>query len=169
MIEILYYISLSTLLITLFYTSSLDFKERRVPFKNWIPLVIIGSISTITYIYLNYLLFDLVTVCVLITTVVVFWILGQFKFYGGADTWCLIFITIFGITIPFNSIFNNAHSGIAITAYMNAYIIYALTWVCHKYVFDKEKGVPFIPFITLGFIVGILVGDIYNCIVGVLL
>ena len=169
MIEILYYLSLFTLLITLFYTSGLDFKDRRVPFKNWKPLIIVGTISTITYIYLNYSSFDLMTNCVLITTVIVFYVMGHFKFYGGADALCLIFITIFGITIPFNPILNNIYTGIGMTTYINAYIIYVLTWVGHKYLFDKERGVPFIVFITLGFIVGILVGDIYELIIGVIL
>ena len=165
---LLYWFSLLTLIGTLLYASVLDIKIRRVPFENWYPLMVIGAVSTLFYIGLNFKNFGLMTNVILITTVVVFWLCGHFKLYGGADAWALIFITIFSITIPFNSILHNSYTGIGVSTYVNAMIVYMIMYPARK-IFEDARGVPFIVYITLGFLIAICIGDIYQYVVGVIL
>jgi len=162
---LLYWFSLIILIGTLFYTSILDLKYRRVQFENWYPIIIIGTISTLFYIILNFKTFDLMTNVILITTVIVFWALGQFKLYGGADAWALILITIFSITIPFNSLFHNSYTGIGVSTYINSYIVYILMYPARR-IFEDTRGVPYIVYITIGFLIAIFIGDIYQYIIG---
>jgi preflagellin peptidase FlaK len=248
MIEV-YYISIIILLSTLIYTSFIDLRERRVRFSYWYPLIIFGTISTLIYIAENYTVFDLMTNVIIITTAVIFYASARLKIMGGADAWALIFITIFGISIPFSSLLNNAHMGIGVSTYINALIISFILYPMVNYFINlyngvkgaplyymffaqrynsdvvlnkfgyiipsyfylnikdfiiqykntkkllytknikkeplkyaneilslKERGVvwvfnavPFIVYITLGFITTILFGDVYNAIVGVLI
>lgn len=144
MIE-LYYISLLVLISTLVYTSILDSKYRRIPFYNWYPLMIVGSISTIVYIYYNFNAFDLMTNIILITTVIIFYLCAKFKIMGGADAWVLIFITIFSISIPFNSILNNAYTGVGVSTYINTLIISAIIYPIYNYITNVCNGVTRAP------------------------
>jgi prepilin signal peptidase PulO-like enzyme (type II secretory pathway) len=165
---LLYWFSLLVLIGTLFYTSVLDLKYRKVKFENWYPLMAIGVTSTLFYIILNFKTFDLMTNVILITTVVVFWLCGHFKLYGGADAWALILITIFSITIPFSPILHNVYTGIGVSTYINSYIVYILMYPTRR-IFEDTRDVPYMVYITIGFLIAIFIGDIYNYIIGVIL
>jgi archaeal preflagellin peptidase FlaK len=165
MIE-LYYFSLIVLIGTLIYASIVDIKYRKIPFETWYPLIFIGTLSTMIYLFLYFKYIVLLTCIILITTVIIFWLCGHFKLLGGADSWALIFITIFTITIPFHSLLNNSTEGIAVSTYINALILF---WISYPvYIKIKEYKPPFIPYICIGFIISILFGDIFNYIAGVL-
>lgn len=140
MIE-LYYFSLLVLLSTFIYVSFLDLKERRVPFKYWYPLIIIGSISTIIFLISNIATIDAMTVCILITTLIVFWLCGYIGLMGGADAWAMIFITLFTISVPFNPLLDNVKTGIAISTYINALIVSFILYPIYNYIINKINGV----------------------------
>jgi archaeal preflagellin peptidase FlaK len=166
MIE-LYYFSLIVLIGTLLYISIIDIKYRKISFENWYPLIVIGSISTVVYLltYIKYINF--LTIIIIITTIIIFWLCGHFKFIGGADAWAMIFITLFSMNIPFRSILNNSTEGIAISTYINALLLFWISYPIYK--LNKINKPPFIPYIFVGFIIAIICGDIFNYITGVLL
>jgi archaeal preflagellin peptidase FlaK len=143
----LYYLSLLVLISTLIYISFIDMRERRVQFKYWYPLIIIGSISTLIFIIFNFNTFDIMTNVILIITIICFFLFAYFKIIGGADALALIFITIFSITIPFNSILNNVHTGIGISTFINALILSFILQPIYNIIYnlsnDAEVDSPF--------------------------
>lgn len=150
---------------TLVYTSYLDLKTREVPFYNWIPLVLIGLTSSLFFVLTNEL--TLLQSVTIVVTVIVFYVCGYFGLYGGADAWCLIFITLFGITIPFTSLWNNNVTGIAVSTYINAIIFLWISYPILKYGFKKENyKLPFIVYITIGFFIALIFGNIFEYLVG---
>jgi archaeal preflagellin peptidase FlaK len=140
MIE-LYYLSVLVLLSTLIYVSFLDLRDRRVPFKYWYPIIIVGTLSTLTFIILNYTLFSKMTIIILLTTVIVFWCCGYFGLMGGADAWAMIFISIFSISIPFNSILNNNSTGIGVSTYVNALIVSCIFYILYNLIINSYNSV----------------------------
>jgi prepilin signal peptidase PulO-like enzyme (type II secretory pathway) len=165
---LLHFFSLLVLIGTLFYTSVLDIKYRKVEFENWYPLMIIGTISLVFQIITQPLVFTRMSVIITITVVVVFWLCGYFKLYGGADAWALMLITIFSLTIPFSSMLNNISNSYGVSTYINAFIIYAICYPARK-IFEDHRGIPFIVYIIFGFLFAIFIGDIYNFVIGVIL
>lgn len=165
---LLYYFSLLVLVGTLIYTSYLDLKTRTIQFENWYPLIAIGSLTTLFYLLQNQL--TLLQEVTIVVTVIVFYICGLFKLYGGADAWCLIFITIFGISIPFTPLWNNSFIGIGVSTYINAIIFLWLSYPIIKYIFKKDNyKLPFIIYITGGFMIALIFGNINEYIIGAIL
>ena len=86
--------------ITLLYASRLDIQDRRVPFRTWYPMLIVGIPMTLLFygsllmvepgMALRYL--GLVGLfCAL------FYLFAYLRLFGGADAWALIFI---GALVP---------------------------------------------------------------------
>ncbi|MBN2733964.1 MAG: prepilin peptidase [Methanomicrobiaceae archaeon] len=96
MIEVLF-ISSVAIIITLIYASLLDLKERRVPFKTWYPMLLIG-IPLALWVYATFLLSNSKAASGYIFLVVIFCAIFYFSsaylhLFGGADAWAFIFIT----------------------------------------------------------------------------
>jgi len=139
MIEYLYSFSLSVLIATLVYASFTDIRSRTVKFKTWIPSVIVGSISTITYLYYNVNSIDPMINLIVIASVVIFFALGWFRFMGGADAWALIFVSIF--TVPFTqSVF--APDGIGVSVYFNAIIVVLIFYPIYNLIKNWNIDAP---------------------------
>ena len=166
---ILYFLTFFTLIGTLIYASLCDIDKRIVPFEVWYPAITCMILSTSMYLLTNPLNLSLILITII--TVVVFWICGKFGLFGGADAWALIIITISSISIPIISILDNTHDGIGISTYINAFILLSLAYIVEKYIIKNNcyKKAPFIPYITIGFIITVMFGNIWNYIVGVIL
>jgi preflagellin peptidase FlaK len=93
--------------ITLLYASVLDIRERRVPFRTWYPMLIIGIplvavlyaglFSLDPYVFLRYILISALF-CGL------FYSFAYFRLFGGADAWALIFIAALIPLFPLSTI-----------------------------------------------------------------
>jgi len=98
-------ISSSAIVITLLYASLLDLKERRVPFKTWYPMLVVG-IPMALWVYTILLSGDLRVALGYIFLVgmlcVMFYISSAYlHLFGGADAWAFIFITALVPLFPF--------------------------------------------------------------------
>lgn len=90
-------ISSVAIAITLIYASVLDLKERRVPFKTWYPMLVVG-IPLALWVYAVLLSTDLRIAFGYIFLVVMFCAIFYFSsaylhLFGGADAWAFIFIS----------------------------------------------------------------------------
>lgn len=95
-------ISATAVVATLLYASVLDVRDRRVPFRTWYPMLIIG-IPAAAYFYALLVMsgrFLLVggylALCVVFS--LIFYLFAAKNLFGGADAWALIFISV---CIPF--------------------------------------------------------------------
>jgi preflagellin peptidase FlaK len=88
---------------TLIYASALDLRTRRVPFRTWYPMVIIGTPCTLWF-YLLRLGEDPSSAITLVVLSAVFasafYLFGRFGLIGGADAWALVFITLLMPAFP---------------------------------------------------------------------
>jgi len=95
-------ISAAAVLVTLLYASVLDIRERRVPFRTWYPMLVIG-VPAAAYFYLTLGLsgrWGLVAGYLILCAVfsLIFYLFAAKSLFGGADAWALIFIAA---CIPF--------------------------------------------------------------------
>lgn len=95
-------VSSLAVLATLCYASFLDIKDRRVPFRTWYPMLVIG-IPAAAYFYLTIglsgrwgLVAGYLALCVIFS--LMFYLFAVKNLFGGADAWALIFISA---CIPF--------------------------------------------------------------------
>lgn len=95
-------VSSLAVLVTLCYASFLDIKDRRVPFRTWYPMLVIG-IPAAAYFYLTIglsgrwgLVAGYLALCVIFS--LMFYLFAVKNLFGGADAWALIFISA---CIPF--------------------------------------------------------------------
>jgi preflagellin peptidase FlaK len=93
--------------ITLLYASILDISERRVPFRTWYPMLIIGVPFT-AILYSSLIILDLGTAFryLVISALFcgLFYSFAYFRLFGGADAWALIFIAAFVPLFPFTTL-----------------------------------------------------------------
>ena len=90
-------ISSIAIIITLLYASYRDYKERRVAFKTWYPMLVIG-VPIALYTYAALILSEPRAAVGYIILVAVFCAMFYFSsaylhIFGGADAWAFIFIT----------------------------------------------------------------------------
>jgi archaeal preflagellin peptidase FlaK len=95
-------VSSLAVLATLCYASVLDIKDRRVPFRTWYPMLVIG-IPAAAYFYLSIGLlgrWGLVAGYLALSGIfsLMFYLFAVKNLFGGADAWALIFISA---CIPF--------------------------------------------------------------------
>ena len=90
-------ISAAAVLITLLYASVLDIRDRRVPFRTWYPMLVIG-IPAAAYFYLSFalrgyiwLVAGYLGLCAVFS--LIFYLFAAKNLFGGADAWALIFIS----------------------------------------------------------------------------
>ncbi len=96
-----YIFSTFAILITLIYSSVLDVRERRVPFRTWGPMVCV-SIPAVMWIYFQIFTMGSFSDCLalIIMSVIftfMFYIIGRLHLFGGADAWAFIFLSL---TLP---------------------------------------------------------------------
>jgi preflagellin peptidase FlaK len=90
---------------TLGYASVLDVRERRVPFRTWYPMLVIGV--PFTALFYGLLVFQEdpgIAFSFLALTLIfsfIFYLFARFGLFGGADAWALIFIAILIPAFPF--------------------------------------------------------------------
>ncbi len=136
-------LTIITVLLTFCYASVLDVKTRYIPFKVWYPMIVICTILTTISIILYH---DISTILLSLFLVTIFYILGIFNIFHGADVWAFSWIFIF-VVIPFNL-------GIAeiISIILQAGIIGIITCVLIYVKKKKWDSIPFIPSITASLI-----------------
>ena len=95
-------ISSLAVLITLCYASYLDIKDRRVPFRTWYPMLLVG-LPAAAYFYITIglsgrweLVAGYIALCIIFS--LMFYLFAVKNLFGGADAWALIFIST---CIPF--------------------------------------------------------------------
>ena len=158
-----------SLIITLLYASYLDIKTRIIPFKTWIPLILIGCVFTtnilifclialftfsgytkipklyhviLALITINAISFftpDYNTISLLCLVCGVFYAISCFNVFGGADAFALIWIALF--IEPYS----------AIITFLIAVMIGGAYMVITKKELMYRSA--FLPFITIGFVV----------------
>jgi len=89
-------ISAVAVLITLLYASVLDVRDRRVPFRTWYPMLVVG-VPAAAYFYITLVLSGYAGIvagylglCVVFS--LIFYLFAAKNLFGGADAWALIFI-----------------------------------------------------------------------------
>lgn len=94
--------------ITLLYASLLDIRERRVPFRTWYPMLAV-CIPVAILVYAELFLMDPgLTLRLLFVGAVfsaAFYLFAYLRFFGGADAWALIFITLLLPLFPVRPLF----------------------------------------------------------------
>jgi preflagellin peptidase FlaK len=90
------------------YASVLDIKARRVPFRTWYPVIIIGvPLAALHYVGLlvdaQFLVLSLF-LGLSVLFCVVFYTFAYLGLFGGADAWALIFISLFVPAFPIRPI-----------------------------------------------------------------
>ena len=91
--------------VTLCYASFLDIRERKVPFRTWYPMLIVGLPATALFYFL--LIFGGATGAALyygalaIFFCAMFYLFAYFHLFGGADAWAFIFISLCIPAFPF--------------------------------------------------------------------
>ncbi|MCX6694085.1 MAG: prepilin peptidase [Methanomicrobiales archaeon] len=98
-------ISTLAVIITLLYASYLDILDRRVPFRTWYPMLVVGvpcvavwyGVLFLTGYYLQ------VTVFLALTLIFscLFYGMAAARLFGGADAWALIFLSACIPAYPF--------------------------------------------------------------------
>lgn len=101
-------ISAVVILGVLCYASILDIKARRVPFRTWYPVIIIG-VPIAAFYYVSLLvdaqfLFLFLFLALSVLFCVVFYTFAYLGLFGGADAWALIFISLFVPAFPIRPI-----------------------------------------------------------------
>ncbi|MDD1672551.1 MAG: prepilin peptidase [Methanomicrobiales archaeon] len=95
--------------ITLLYASWLDIQDRRVPFRTWYPMLVIG-IPFVVFFYANLVLVSpsLFLRFVVITALFCgfFYFFAAIHLFGGADAWALIFIAALIPVFPVQPFFD---------------------------------------------------------------
>ncbi|MCQ8893663.1 MAG: prepilin peptidase [Methanolinea sp.] len=91
-------ISACAITIVFLYASWRDFRERRVPFPTWYPLLAI-TIPMVLWFYGSAMaqgLWSTVATFVALTLLFsfIFYFFAYFNFFGGADAWALIFLSV---------------------------------------------------------------------------
>ena len=88
-------ISAAAVLVTLLYASVLDIRDRRVPFRTWYPMLVVG-IPAAAYLYLSLwlsgrwgLVAGYIALCIIFS--LMFYLFAAKNLFGGADAWALIF------------------------------------------------------------------------------
>jgi preflagellin peptidase FlaK len=93
--------------ITLLYASILDIRERKVPFRTWYPMLVIG-VPLVTILYGSLFFIDLtIFFRYLIISALfcgLFYSFAYFRLFGGADAWALIFIAALVPLFPLNTL-----------------------------------------------------------------
>lgn len=141
---------------TLCYASSLDIRERRVPFRTWYPMVAVsipftalfygsllysGDFTRLVYLALMALSFSLL-----------FHLFAYFHLFGGADAWALIFISLCIPAFPVTPLFGVPPPAFfPFSVLMNAVLLNLFIPV-GIYLYNLKKGnkAPF-PYRFLGF------------------
>jgi Flp pilus assembly protein protease CpaA len=134
-----YWALLAVLILSLIGASFLDVKFRRVPFANWAMLVVLGIPVVVLWLVHNQI--GLVIYIIYIITIVIFVLCAELRMMGAADAWIMIFITIFGITIPFKPLLDNVTLGIGASTYVNAIILLFIFSPIYNYYINRKNGV----------------------------
>ncbi len=91
--------------ITLCYASVLDIRERRIPFRTWYPMLLVGLPGAALF-YLLLVSGGAVDAALYFGVLAIlfsamFYLFAYFHLFGGADAWALIFISLCIPTFPF--------------------------------------------------------------------
>lgn len=126
-----------------------DYKTRVVPFETWYPLIVINAPITIYYIVLLSLqnpvqLVMQVAPALLITGSI--YLIGWYRFIGGADAWAMIFIYLFAI-LPLGATYID-FIYIMLQASIIGIIFIGFTYIKKR---SWEK-IPYIPALTASLI-----------------
>ena len=130
--------------ITLVYASVLDLKERRVPFKTWYPMLVVG-IPMALWVYAIILSGDLRPAFGYIFLVTMFCAIFYFSsaylhLFGGADAWAFIFITALVPLFPFEPLWGYpAIAFFPLTVMINTLILNIVTPV-GIFIYNILKG-----------------------------
>lgn len=107
-------ISAAAIGVTLVYASILDLRSRRVPFRTWYPMIVIGAPCTLWFYASTLATAPSRAIALLVLSAIfgaVFLLFGRFGLIGGADAWALAFITLLLPTFPFTPLLGDAILG----------------------------------------------------------
>ena len=149
-------ISATAVLITLLYASVLDIRDRRVPFRTWYPMLVIG-IPAAAYFYLSlvfsgyiWVVAGYIGLCVVFS--LIFYLFAVKNLFGGADAWALIFMSACVPFFPITPYFGYPPLGfLPFTVLTNAVILNLLAPV-GIFILNvaKRNRAPF-PYMFFGF------------------
>ena len=155
--------------LTLIYASFLDHRDRRVAHRIWKPALIIAlPLAAYTYIFEVQPLGPHILAACLACSLL--YLLHTFKFFGGADAYALMIITVCLPLHPWTPI--GAQVWFPTTVMLNALLLCVAVPVLIFLKKDKLPGtypVPFMIPITAGFFTALFYGDIFTGILSLLL
>lgn len=149
-------VSAAAVLITLLYACVLDIRERRVPFRTWYPMLIVG-IPCAVYFYATLVLsgrIGLVAGYLALSAVfsLIFYLFAVKNLFGGADAWALIFITACIPFFPLTPLFNYPPLGfLPFTVLTNAVLLNLITPVCILVLNLIQRNRAPLPYLFFGF------------------
>jgi archaeal preflagellin peptidase FlaK len=149
-------ISTIAVLLTLFYASFRDIKERRVPFQTWFAMLAIG-LPAVTWFYLTLFLggdWQPVLFFLFLTGLfsLIFYLFAFFHLFGGADAWALIFIAVCIPAFPFEPVMGYPPLGyFPLTVLTNAVILNLVTPVVIFLQNIVRRHKAPLPYLFLGF------------------
>lgn len=124
-----------------------DYKTRTVPFETWYPLIAINAPITMYTLLSRH--FDAQSVAVIAPALFItgsIYLVGWYKFIGGADAWAMIFIYLFAILPLGHSVTDFIF--IMLQASIIGIIFIGLTYI-KKRTWEK---IPYIPALTVSLI-----------------
>lgn len=127
--------------LTLLYTSILDIRDRRVPFRTWYPMLII-SIPAAVIFYLttsDWTLAGRFLIAALIFSGF-FYLCASFGLFGGADAWALIFISLLVPTFPVQPLLGYTPTGFFPFSVLIDALIFALIAPLGIFLINRSKG-----------------------------
>jgi len=152
------------------YASYLDVMTRKVPFWIWFLLLVPGVPLCVLEYYQMYLLQPNVIALILPISFIlsgVFYLLGKLNLIGGADAFCLMFLSVLIPSFPFEPITGYPIYAIfIISVIVNAILFGAILFLPLNSIEPEADSprshIPFVPAITAGFIFAIAFGDIFT-------
>jgi preflagellin peptidase FlaK len=119
-------------LLTLLYASYRDIFERRVPFRTWYPMLIVG-LPAVAWFYASLIGTEEVRLFVLFIALtaifsLVFYLFALLHLFGGADAWALIFIALCIPAFPIEPYLGYSPTGyFPLTVLTNAVLLNLIT------------------------------------------
>ena len=151
----LFWITTFAILITLICATIEDIKCRKVEPHKWINMVIVSTPIALYYYIVHW---DWLFVPVILSLCAIYYLFNKLHLFGGADSICLILITILMPACPFSTIYFAGLFAV-VTAVLSLIVFPAIF-----YVKGKTYGVPYIAIILVGFVLSLFVAFVLQTI-----
>lgn len=145
MITTFFWVTIVVILLTLIIASVYDVRIREVPKTLWHPVYFLSIIAIMYYIESPGFFWPSIALCV------IYYILNQTHFLGGADAWCMMLITLLLPVTPISEFYFPGLFAVVIGGLV--LVVFPILYIIHK----RDYKVPFMVIILIGFILSLIV------------